>query len=599
MVSGALLWACTEDPVPIEPEEPIVDASGSDAATTIVDGSTPDVFAVTDARTEAEAASDSSMRPAAKVMFVSAANGNDANDGLSQEKPVKTIGAALAYINLKQLEGYELHVCRGTYPERQLLLAKPITIRGEYSCVTWERSAMFGKASNFSDLNASTVQLDADAIQVRASNVEIEALHIQRTTPGAVLDVSGANGFKISNSKITAGSGNGPTTALSLEKSADVRIDKNAINGGSGASGDMLLGSAGLVLVDAAAVIEDNDIDAGAGKNARAGSVGIRATATGACQNNGLRVLNNRITGSGIATGPNPTFAFIGYESSLPCSVQITDNVITTAATAAEIAPGAPAYSRAISMGNKGGLVARNRIVVGDIRSLPNTPILQVLVGVVLDTDDAEVINNAVLVGLSGAYFTIGLEIYRNALVQHNTVLATGDSARSVQVISAPAMAAFVPNVYLENNLLVGRQGGLWLAECQRSPVVLRSFRNNVIRAEDYQVGFEFTAGRGCAFDGQYRVTGPFPGMSTPVDNNVIAPEVLGGAPINDVTSWKSKVLGAGVLAAPDALGCPVARGGRSGIGVTSDLVGTVRDQVVPSVGAWEHAAPLASACIR
>jgi hypothetical protein len=597
MVTGALLWACTDNPVPIEPENQAFDAS--DAATTTVDGNTPDVFIASDTGLEAEAATDSSVQPTAKIIFVSAANGNDANDGLSKEKPIKSLGAALAYIDLKKLEGYELHVCRGTYPERQLQLTKPITIRGEYSCVTWERATNFGKASNFSELNASIVQLDVDAIQVRGSNVQIEALHIKRTTPGAVIDVSGGNGFKVSNSKVTAGLGNGPTTALSVEKSADVRIEKNAIHGGSGVSGDMLHGSAGLVLVDAAAVIEDNDIDAGAGRNARVGSVGIRATGTVACQSNSLRVLNNRITGSGIATGVNPTVAFIGFESSSPCSVQITDNVITTGAIAAEIAPGAPAYSRGIVMGAKGGLIARNRLVIGDIRSLPNTPILHVLAGMVLDTDDTEVINNAVLVGVPGSFYTLGLELYRNALVQHNTVIVAGDSARSVQVNSAPAMAAFVSNVYIENNLLVGRQGGLWLNECQRSPVVLRSFRNNMIRSEDYQIGFEFNGGRGCAFDGQYKVTAPFPGLNTPADNNVIGPEVLGGAPINDVASWQGKVFGGGVLAAANAVGCPVARGGRSGIGVTSDLVGVVRDQAAPSVGAWEHAAPLAATCVR
>jgi hypothetical protein len=596
VVAAVGAWACSSDsPAPVDPEGPPVDASALDAAAPN-DANTQDsdpqaLDAALDSNPDG--AVDSSVQPTTKIIYVSSANGNDANDGLSKEKPTKSISAALAYLELKKLEGYELHICRGTYPEGKLQLNRPIVVRGEYSCVTWERAPNFGKAGNFSEANASVVQLDTGPLQVRSSNVQLEGMHVQRSSTGVAIDVSGSDGFILINSKITAGSGAAATTAVSIEKSKGVRVEKNAVSGGAGNSGDTIMGSAGIILADVAGVIEDNEIDAGSGQNQRAGSVGIRATGSVPCANNSLLIRKNRITGSGIGSlgMVAPNHAYIGSEFSLPCSVQFTDNVITNGATGSIIPPGNAVFTRGLTMSGRGGLIARNRIVLNETRP---TAARQTIIGIILDTDDADVTNNAVVVGLATTSLSIGVEVYRNALLQHNTVIAAGGSARGVQLNGSGGQG-----VYFENNLVMGRQAGVWLNACFRQFPAIRAFRNNIVRADDFEVGLEQFTGEACAITQTYPAAAVFPGSSstTHTGNGSVGPSTFGGSPINDAATWQSKALGAGVFTVAEAAGCAIARGGRTGIGVTTDILTGTRDLAFPSVGAWEHSAPTKANC--
>jgi hypothetical protein len=58
----------------------------------------------------------------AKVLYVAPAPaGSPTNDG-SMERPIDTLGAAIAFASSNKLTGYEIHACRGTYTERDFIL---------------------------------------------------------------------------------------------------------------------------------------------------------------------------------------------------------------------------------------------------------------------------------------------------------------------------------------------------------------------------------------------------------------------------------------------------------------------------------------------
>src|SRR5207302_10772533 len=93
-----------------------------------------------------------------KLIYVSADAGNDGNDGCTPATAVKTIGAAIAFATTQDLRAHEIHVCRGTYAERRLILSHSTSLRGGYNCVSWTRAAEFGAAGGFKDPNETSIE---------------------------------------------------------------------------------------------------------------------------------------------------------------------------------------------------------------------------------------------------------------------------------------------------------------------------------------------------------------------------------------------------------------------------------------------------------
>jgi hypothetical protein len=69
---------------------------------------------------------------AERVLYVSNAAGNDANDGCTKERAIKSIGAAMALAKMKQLDGVDIRVCQGVYAEQALA----VTSRMQLHAVT-------------------------------------------------------------------------------------------------------------------------------------------------------------------------------------------------------------------------------------------------------------------------------------------------------------------------------------------------------------------------------------------------------------------------------------------------------------------------------
>jgi Protein of unknown function (DUF1565) len=99
----------------------------------------------------------------AKVIYVSA-DGLAGNDGLSRDKPIKTITGAIAYAASGKLVGHEIHVCQGTYRENELTLSYPVALRGGYNCASWARGDSFGFAGKFADSNKTIVESEARGV---------------------------------------------------------------------------------------------------------------------------------------------------------------------------------------------------------------------------------------------------------------------------------------------------------------------------------------------------------------------------------------------------------------------------------------------------
>ncbi|HVJ89939.1 MAG TPA: DUF1565 domain-containing protein [Labilithrix sp.] len=222
-----------------------------------------------------------------RVMFVSV-EGNDGNDGCSQSAPLRTLSGAIALAATRRLERHELHVCRGTYEEDGLELDYPVSIRGGYNCASWTRGDRFGKAGKFDDINTTKLSLPPTATSTMTltvtgtaitSDVLLDGLTVEGRGAGtdgsiALVVKDGASPtlteLAIRGGK-TSASGTG-SMAISFRSGARPTLKDSLVHGGSGTGN---IGSVGVRVDAAQALLQGNVIDAGDGTGSGSGAIAI------------------------------------------------------------------------------------------------------------------------------------------------------------------------------------------------------------------------------------------------------------------------------------------------------------------------------------
>jgi len=215
----------------------------------------------------------------ALVVYVSAVSGSDANDGLTQAKPKKTIVAGLAAAEALGA-GAEVHVCKGVYVESGLNLSAPVSLRGAWGCSTWTRTATFGYPT-FDGVNQTTVQ-NGNATAQPATLLVSGGVPSNSVVDGLVVDGAATSSFTtigvevvdqatpvLRDCVVTGGGGNAGTSsagsnAISVSGAAGPEIAHCELAGGSGTG---TYGSVGLALATTGPVwVHDDVITGGTGK---------------------------------------------------------------------------------------------------------------------------------------------------------------------------------------------------------------------------------------------------------------------------------------------------------------------------------------------
>ena len=197
------------------------------------------------------------------IVYVSAASGSDANDGLSTAHPKKTIVAALgAAASLGP--GVAVEVCAGLYAETKLVVTGAVSLLGGYDCTSWTRSPTYG----YPTFNPSAVSVIHNA---------------SAATQAATVLVSGAaakalvDGFTIDGAPSLLGT----TSGVHVIDQATPALTNLQVTGGGGAGGTLGAGSVGI-LADAASAptIEGCSVSGGTGSGT-IGSMGVGLSTTG------------------------------------------------------------------------------------------------------------------------------------------------------------------------------------------------------------------------------------------------------------------------------------------------------------------------------
>ncbi|HEY8078437.1 MAG TPA: hypothetical protein VIF62_30115, partial [Labilithrix sp.] len=226
-----------------------------------------------------------------KIVYVSHDSGSDANDGCTPATAMKSIGAAVAFVSTQNLMAHEIHVCRGTYGEHQLILDHAASLRGAYNCLSWTRADKFGFDAQFQDPNETIVE-NADYASTSTLDVATAAVG-----PGVVIEgftiLGAAAGDKSSDALLvrdgaspvltdlklvggaTSNSGGFGATALQIRTSANPEVKRFSFT--TGASSSPTYGAAGVLVVDAGVNLHDGAVVGGPSAGGGTGVMGIRA----------------------------------------------------------------------------------------------------------------------------------------------------------------------------------------------------------------------------------------------------------------------------------------------------------------------------------
>lgn len=306
LVLSAIPWSCGGSA--FSSGQP--DSGANDGS--LAEGAGPDVGADEAAPAPVDAADAESAASEAAVggvVYVSP-NGADANTGLSQLSPKRTIASALA--EARTLPGLpEVHVCAGNYSETKLLISQDVVLEGAYDCATWTRTASYGFPT-FDGANTTTIQNAAVTEQTPTLIVT-----------GAVTSGTLVDGFVIAGG--TSQSLN--VLGIHIASGASPLLKNDVVAGGAGSGGTTATGSVGI-LVDGTSAPEITAcaIDGGSGSGLE-GSIGVDLNTTGAVNLHDATVSG----GSGTFAAPSSNFVTIGVRvrASLPTSTPLLQLVIT------------------------------------------------------------------------------------------------------------------------------------------------------------------------------------------------------------------------------------------------------------------------------
>ena len=253
------------------------------------------------------------------IVYVSAAAGDDKNDGCTTATPKKTIASAVALLVSTGGAGQEVHVCGpATYAENDLAVHSQIALRGAYNCATWHRLPKYGYPDfqrdnqtivvpGPSQTNPSTLTIAADTGEAGVAALTIDGLTIH----GAAGAQAQSNAVEITagtplvtDSVLEGGDGGtAATVGLLIDGTGGGEIRNDDIHGGSGTSSTGP-GSTGLSITCPSAPcgaphVHDNHIEGGNGTGTTgSGSVGLYASTAAALTNgNHAAIELNRILG--------------------------------------------------------------------------------------------------------------------------------------------------------------------------------------------------------------------------------------------------------------------------------------------------------------
>jgi hypothetical protein len=231
--------------------------------------------AATDAANSDAGEASDAMPGDCTIIYVST-TGDVRNSGCSPSDPLPSIVSALSAARARSLPTKEVHVCKGTYSEKALVLDQPISLFGGYDCTTWTRDPTYAYPTLKTAYETRIVY-----------DVSVQP------TQDAVLDVVGPavgksttiDGFTIAASDPTTGCSASYCigVALRLEKKATPAIANNVILGGGSLDTPGFV-SIGLAVSDdpmappaiAGAEITHNYIHGGSGKGEfHPGSTGV------------------------------------------------------------------------------------------------------------------------------------------------------------------------------------------------------------------------------------------------------------------------------------------------------------------------------------
>jgi hypothetical protein len=409
-----------------------------------------------DAGSDASSASQDVAPPPKKILYVAPSpSGLPTNDGLSTARPIDTVGGAIAYASSKGLQGYEIHICRGVYAEAGLVLRYGVSIRGGYNCATWERAPGFGYAGDFKDDNTTTIGLVDSAAEYALSVADLqETILIDGLTLIAPRAVTSANrqALRVSNSVIRVednvvrgGDGVSLSTevasmAMLLEGGAP-KVRRNRLYGGSGETSVGAYGSVAVrIAKGSAAVVEQNDIDAGSGRGTYFGAVGVETFPIEPELADLPTLRNNRITQSGgRAEGGVPATLFLGQSSAIAEGNRFLNGQVQTGGTLLA------AY---LTRGIKHRFVA-NRIDAGSFGGVAQGRVT----GVQLNPEAGALIaNNLVVLPalVSPSSYAQGMVLQgRSVILAHNTFVAH-EGTRGVS-FSLASLSSVYANLFVND----------------------------------------------------------------------------------------------------------------------------------------------------
>jgi hypothetical protein len=202
---------------------------------------------------------------AGPIVYVSP-SGSDANTGLSQSSPKRSIASAVAYAINSLPPGTQVHVCAGTFGETGLTVLKDVSVLGSYDCATWKRTAGYG----FPKFDGTNQTVVANA----SPSTQAATLVVGGTVTGAtVIDgliVVGASGLTAT------------TVGIDVKDQAAAVLSNDVIGGGGGTGDATHFGSIGVRIAGSAAPeVAFCEIGGGTGSGA-VGSVGVHLQTTGA-----------------------------------------------------------------------------------------------------------------------------------------------------------------------------------------------------------------------------------------------------------------------------------------------------------------------------
>jgi hypothetical protein len=166
--------------------------------------------------------------------------GNDSRDGCTPATARKTIKATVSDIVTRGETALTIEVCAGTYPESDLALSFPMTLRGGYDCTNWQQTATHDYPTL--DRTNETIITNATPDSQHPSTLTL-ALLAANPSGLIVVDgftIQGADGLATSN-------------AVAIQAGATATVSNSRILGGDATTAT----SAALVQSNAAEITSD------------------------------------------------------------------------------------------------------------------------------------------------------------------------------------------------------------------------------------------------------------------------------------------------------------------------------------------------------